>query len=258
MKNLTPQQIETARELIYRGNLENHIEELARVLQYAPTEPGAPLSGDDWSNRCSSFPAGFGPAWTKNIYSKIDAVLAKRGTAQPTESLVDHCAKVAEQVAEMPDWKKGSAINERPIASTAQDDWNDQHGHRTEILPLIGGDPVKKEQRVEDALSYKARSAFMSAPDKPWDAVVRVIQQDDYARCDAAITSCYQHGELDTPRSLELILKKIHERMEAKPKALEERIARVVADSLLYRDTSHTVVQDITASVLAELEKEQK
>lgn len=122
MGKLTPQQIETARELIYRGNLGNHIEELARVLQYAPTEPGALLSDAEWKELMRNV-SDLNP----NCRPAIDAVLAKRGTAQPTESLVDHCAKVAEQVAEMPDWKKGSAINERPIASVAQADWDDQH-----------------------------------------------------------------------------------------------------------------------------------
>ena len=125
MGKLTPQQIETARELIYRGNLGNHIEELARVLQYAPTEPGAPLSAEEKKQVCSAGEDAI-YRWPR-IIQAVESVLAKRTTAQPTESLVDHCAKVAEQVAEMPDWKKGSAVNERPIASVAQADWDDQH-----------------------------------------------------------------------------------------------------------------------------------
>ena len=111
----------------------------AHPLQYAPTEPGAPQSDEEWNEfcrACGNDPEAWG--WAR---IRLNCILAKRDTAQPAESLVDHCAKVSEQVNQMPAWKKGSAINERPLmVDSAQDDWNDQHGHRTEILPLIGGE----------------------------------------------------------------------------------------------------------------------
>ena len=57
----------------------------AHPLQYAPTEPGAPLSDEEWNEfcrACGNDPEAWG--WAR---IRLNCILAKRDTAQPAESL---------------------------------------------------------------------------------------------------------------------------------------------------------------------------
>ncbi len=115
---LTKQQIKSAGSIFYANSAGcnpsiNAIEALAESLQYAPTEPGAPLSDKE----CNELNVSIYGGVSAEAIAVINRILAKRSTPQPIR-----------------------------IPSAAQADWDDQHGHRTEILPLIGGEPVKKEQ----------------------------------------------------------------------------------------------------------------
>jgi hypothetical protein len=232
--------METARELIYRGNPLNHIEELARALQYASTEPRAPLSDKE----CNELNVSIYGGVSAEAIAVINRILAKRNTAQPSPK-EQQCDGSCDN-----DWCT-AAPAPTPITSAAQDDWNDQHGHRTEILPLIGGEPVKKDKAapVDSDLAKKAHSAFMSASDKPWDAVVRVIQKDRDTRwMESIATEAEEHGVL-TGVVGEFIAG-AHERIEAPP-TLQERTldklrdhspqaherAKVIAGTLWQRTT---------------------
>ena len=159
--------------------------------------------------------------------------------------------------------------------STAQADWNDQHGHRTEVMPLIGGEPTKKEHTtpIDDDLAKKAHNAFLGSPDKPWNAVVRVIQQDRDARWEKAYRAAYDAGELSSFRDFSKSLNAIRARIEAKPKTPEERVTieeieilrddcKVDVEKRLYRDGNEIKPADVLAyarlGLIAELAKEQK
>ena len=175
--------------------------------------------------------------------------------------------------------------------STAQADWNDQHGHRTEVMPLIGGEfagktpPIvadfsslgapytSKSDPVEDDLAKKAHNAFLGSPDKPWNAVVRVIQQDRDARWEKAYRAAYDAGELSSFRDFSKSLNAIRTRIEAKPKTPEERVTieeieilrddcKVDVEKRLYRDGNEIKPADVLAyarlGLIAELAKEQK
>ena len=136
MKKLTELQVLKALDILNFPDIpENRadLQRVSKVLQYAPTEPGAPLSGEEWNEfclACGNDPEAWG--WAR---IRLNCILARRNTAQPSpkEQQCDGSCDI--------DWC--TAV---PLASVAQADWDDQHGHRTEILPLIGGEPVKKEQ----------------------------------------------------------------------------------------------------------------
>jgi hypothetical protein len=237
--------METARELIYRGNPLNHIEELARALQYASTEPRAPLSDKE----CNELNVSIYGGVSAEAIAVINRILAKRNTAQPSPK-EQQCDGSCDN-----DWCT-AAPAPTPITSAAQDDWNDQHGHRTEILPLIGGEPVKKDKAapVDSDLAKKAHSAFMSAPDKPWDAVVRLVadyllgpvaEEDWYAPDDGKTIQATRYG-------VDQILANRRKLLEAKPKTLGERMA----DVLISKGPDNPEQYRAVAAELAELAKE--
>lgn len=184
------------------------------------TAPGAPLSGEDWDDICSSFPAGFGPAWTKNIHSKIDAVLAKRNTAQPIPPQSQQDAETCAL------WRKVQV--ERSAERTTQ---------------ICGN------------LAEKAYNAFMRASDKPWDAVVRVIQKDRDARwMESIATEAEEHGVL-TGVVGEFIAG-AHERIEAPP-TLQERITERFKTQRCINSSVWNPAE-LAAIAVEEIAKEQK
>jgi len=240
---------------------------LAEVIkEYAPTESGAPLSDEEWKTLVRwSFPSKH-PDNTCVTRLQLDTILAKRNTAQsiPPQSQQDAetCAlwrKVQDGhsvkqptppymntpnafVGERPgkSWKDAQP---EPIASTAQDDWNDQHGHRSEILPLIGGEPVKKENAapVDGDLSEKARKAFLSAPDNSWDTAFGVIQRDRDARWEKAIVEECEHRSYMVGIGQKLV-NDTRARIEAKPQTLEERIHAILIGSDSVTDKFNAVM----------------
>jgi hypothetical protein len=227
---LTKQQIKSAGSIFYASSAGCNpslkvIELLAESLQYATTEPGAPLTRDEEDELLKRPFIGGG------AISEINAVLAKRNTAQPI-----------------------------PIPSVAQADWEDQHGHRSEIVPLVGGEPVKKEQpaRVGGGLAEMLHRAFMSAPDKPWDAVVRVIadallgplsDEEWYAPDDGKTIQATRYG-------VDQILANRRKLLDAEPQTLEEQIADLLCESLGHASGTYNIPK-ISAKI-AELAKEQK
>jgi len=239
MAKLTKQQINSARcyleDRIGAIFVDAVIERVAELTQYAPTEPGAPLSDVEWSEIMHR-------AWSlirrepKENYRKVaDLALAMRNTAQPA---------LKEQQCD------GSCDNDwctavpapAPIISAAQDDWNDQHGHRTEILPLIGGEAVKKEKAapVDGDLVERALIAFhdggaslsgIRRHEERMTAVVRLLA--DELLGPVTFKERKQHHDLFgfSPSAVDTFLAARRTRIDAKPQTLEERIHAILIGS---------------------------
>jgi hypothetical protein len=241
-----------------------------------PTEPGAPLSAEEKTEiRLNTERASDGCLYLSQSWKAINAVLAKRNTntAQPTESLADHCAKVAEQVAEMPDWKKGSAVNERTprqFNSVAQADGEDQH-KRAQPAPAnfaSVGSPFTSDRNpapVDSALVESACTAFMTVPwtpkqpqhlREPIAAVVRLVQQDSNARLEKAQADILRENRY---ANVAQAFTWVKGRMEAEslPLTLQERITeRFKTQRCINRGMWNP--EELAAIVMEEIAKEAK
>jgi hypothetical protein len=172
-------------------------------------------------------------------------------TTEPTESLVDHCAKVAEKVAEMPDWKKGSAVNERTprqFNSTAQADWDDQHRGKTPSRTLdfaSMGTPFTSDRNpapapVDGDLVERAKEAARSSLGHASGlmrevelqsiitAVGPIFQQDSNARWEKAIRKGLADRKEQYVDSV-LFDIRFHVKAGSLPPTLQERIAELEA-----------------------------
>ena len=223
MGKLTPKQIETARDLIYRGNLENHIEELARVLQYAPTEPAAPLTPQEkdeiWHDLripCRDI-----------VFARVDEVLAKRPTVQP-------------------------------FASTAQADWEDQH-RGTQPAPVDSDLVERAIAALEDVLDENIIERHKGTLHNAVSAVIRLIQQDSNARWSKAAAAYLldEHG-WNVSDAL-FASSKIRARVEdgSLPPTLQERITKRFQQVKLVNGAAWDP-NTLVATVMEEIAKETK
>jgi hypothetical protein len=252
---------------------------IAPHVQYAPTEPAAPLTPQEkdeiWHDLC--IPC------RDVVFSRVDEVLAKRPAMQPSAMLTKaDWDALADAVDMLNKWVQGRYIDEAgnsptwndtctrlrdlrdkcdvaaptSIASVAQADWEDQH-RGTQPAPVDGD------------LADRAMSAFLQANHlrteeagrnrQAVDAVIRLIQQDSNARWSKAAAAYLldEHG-WNVSDAL-FASSKIRARVEdgSLPPTLQERITKRFQQAKLVNGAAWDP-NTLAATVMEEIAKETK